>query len=261
MSVRITVLGSGSSGNCTLIATAGCRILIDAGFGPRTLAGRLRRAGVEPDTLDAVFISHEHTDHVCGALQFSAQWKVPVHISESAFCRLALEEPLERRESLRAGHSVTLGDVTVTPFPVPHDAVDPFGFLVEAEGFRIGSVTDIGYLSGPVKERLKRCHALIIESNHDTEMLKVGPYPWTLKQRVLSRRGHLSNEDLAEFLSGDYDGEALYIVLAHISQQNNHPDIALASARRALGRRGRLFDQPPTLVLTHQNQPSENIQL
>lgn len=261
MSVRVTVLGSGSSGNCTLVATPCCRILLDAGFGPRTLAYRLRQAGLEPDALDAIFISHEHSDHIGGGLEFSEEWRVPIFLSQVAFQCLPLAEPVGRRENLTSCQTVSIKDIQVTPFPVPHDAVDPFAFQIEAEGIQIALVTDLGHLSETVKGRMRHCHILIIESNHDTEMLKVGPYPWSLKQRVLSSHGHLSNEALAEYLSGDYDGEATHIVLAHLSQQNNHPDIALASARRALGRRARLFEKPPVLVLTHQNRPSENIVL
>lgn len=121
-----------------------------------------------------------------------------------------------------------------TPFPVPHDSVDPLAFSIEKDGVKIAIVLDLGYISNLVVERLKGCDAVILESNHDISLLKIGPYPWALKQRVMSRKGHLSNDSVAEYLAGGFDGTARHVILAHMSKNNNHPDIALLSAQKAL---------------------------
>jgi len=132
-----------------------------------------------------------------------------------------------------------VGDIEITPFTIPHDATDPVGFTFRTEGVKIGYATDLGYMPVSVRDHLRSCDVLVIESNHDVEMLRGGPYPWSVKQRVMSRVGHLSNDALAEFFSSDYDGGAAYVILAHLSEQNNHPEIARAAAETALrGRQG-----------------------
>ena len=146
------------------------------------------------------------------------------------------EEPtwLPAVEYFTAGEPFAIGDIDLHPFTTPHDAADPVGFVLETEGVRIGYATDLGYLSPNVKAQLQRLNLLLLESNHDLEMLRGGPYPWSVKQRVLSRVGHLSNDATADFLLNDYDGAAAYIVLAHLSENNNHPDLARVAAERAL---------------------------
>jgi phosphoribosyl 1,2-cyclic phosphodiesterase len=129
----------------------------------------------------------------------------------------------------------------ITCFAIPHDSSDPLGFIVEKDGIKIGIALDLGFMSNLVLERLKSCDGIILESNHDVQMLKVGPYPWALKQRVMSRRGHLSNDSVAQFLMNDFDGQATYVVLAHLSKKNNLPELALLSAQRALEGRSSLL--------------------
>jgi len=142
---------------------------------------------------------------------------------------------LPKAEHFAAGRGFRVGDIEVMPFTIPHDAADPVGFTFRAEGIKVGLATDLGYLPVSVRDHLRGCSVLVIESNHDLEMLRSGPYPWSVKQRVMSRVGHLSNEALAEFFSNDYDGGAEYLVLAHLSEQNNHPERARAVAEQALG--------------------------
>jgi phosphoribosyl 1,2-cyclic phosphodiesterase len=146
-----------------------------------------------------------------------------------------------RLELFESGYSFQVGDIQVTPFTIPHDAADPVGFTFRAEGAKIGFATDLGYLPASVRDHLRGCDVLVMESNHDVEMLRGGPYPWSVKQRVMSRVGHLSNEALAEFFASDYDGGAAYVVLAHLSEQNNHPAIARGAAEKALGSRQTLL--------------------
>jgi phosphoribosyl 1,2-cyclic phosphodiesterase len=160
-------------------------------------------------------------------------------------------------EYFYAGANFSIGDISITPFTIPHDAADPCGFVFEAEGIRMALATDLGYMPPNVKAALKRIDVLLLESNHDLEMLKDGPYPWQVKQRVLSRVGHLSNDATAEFLARDYDGGAAYIVLGHLSEANNVPELALISATEAIG--GRMTLLGNRVLLAGQSVPLESI--
>ena len=182
---------------------------------------------------------------------------------EKAAAEESLSEPekdpaaLPAVEYFQSGSSFRIGNIAVTPFTVPHDAVDPVGFLFEAEATRIGIATDLGYLPSNVHVHLKRCDILMLESNHDLDMLRDGPYPWAVKQRVMSRVGHLSNDAAAEFLARGYDGQAETIILAHLSESNNLPELARISAERALRDRMNLLAN--RLVLAKQDHPMESI--
>jgi phosphoribosyl 1,2-cyclic phosphodiesterase len=162
-------------------------------------------------------------------------------------------------EYFRAGEAFCVGDIEVFPFTIPHDAVDPVGFVFQSQGIRVAVATDLGYMPPNARSALRRCDVLMIESNHDLEMLRDGPYPWSVKQRVMSRVGHLSNHALAEYLTGEYDGQARYVVLAHLSESNNLPELARLSAERALQ------DQMPLLgnhvLLARQDAPLASIVL
>jgi phosphoribosyl 1,2-cyclic phosphodiesterase len=168
---------------------------------------------------------------------------------------LATPDPaaLPAVEYFAAGTRFSIGDIDVMPFTIPHDAADPVGFVFEGEGVRIGLATDLGYMPANARQALKRCDVLMLESNHDTEMLRDGPYPWSVKQRVMSRVGHLSNEAAAEFLERNYDGQAAYVVLAHLSESNNLPALARVAAERALADRMSLLANK--LLLAEQHQP------
>jgi phosphoribosyl 1,2-cyclic phosphodiesterase len=237
MSVRVCVLGSGSKGNCTLLATERTRLLIDAGLSCRETYARLAAIGEPANGLDGAVISHEHTDHISGLRVLALDAKLPIYISCPTRDALSWDKRIQRFELFAAGRKFTVGDIEVTPFSVPHDAADPVAFTFDTQGIRIGLVTDLGCVPEVVKQRVKGCHCLIFESNHDLEMLKVGPYPWHVKQRVMSRHGHLSNSATAAFLAEDFDGAAQVLVLAHLSETNNHPEIARLSAEQALAQR------------------------
>src|SRR5215813_12967920 len=238
----MTVLASGSRGNCTVLSNSNTSILVDAGLSCRETFKRMKAAGEDPQRIRAIVISHEHADHVAGLPVLARKLQVPVYITKATyqiwrkFTKDADGKPakLERREHFHAGRSFAVAGMTVTPFTISHDAVDPCGFTFSSDGIKIGIVTDLGYVTANVKQHLRGCDGLMIESNHDLEMLRNGPYPWSVKQRVGSPTGHLSNEKLAEFFATSYDGHASYIVLAHLSEQNNHPERALREAERAL---------------------------
>lgn len=247
MAVSVTVLASGSRGNCALVATSSTRVLIDAGLSGRETFKRLRAVAERPEDISAILITHEHSDHVAGLRRLGNKLNVPVFLTEAthhAWNRAVRDEEgkipeLPRTEHFSAGRGFRVGDIDVMPFTIPHDAIDPVGFTFRAEGIKVGFATDLGYMPVSVRNHLRGSSVLVMESNHDLEMLRSGPYPWSVKQRVMSRVGHLSNDSLAEFFSNDYDGVAEYLVLAHLSEQNNHPEIARASAEQALrGRQG-----------------------
>lgn len=249
MSVSVSVLASGSRGNSALVTTSSTRLLVDAGVSGRETFKRLKAAGQDPHSITAILITHEHSDHVSGLQRLAAKLRVPVFMTgatHQAWRRALRDEEgncpkLEKLELFYAGKRFVIGDIDVMPFTIPHDAVDPVGFTFRSEGIKIGYATDLGYVPASVRDHLQGCDVLVIESNHDVEMLRVGPYPWSVKQRVMSRVGHLSNDALAEFFTTDYDGRAAYVVLAHLSAHNNHPELALAAAERALGKRGTLL--------------------
>ena len=269
MAARLTVLASGSKGNSAVVASARTRLLVDAGLSCRETFRRMRAAGEEPEKLDAILVTHEHSDHVTGLEMLARKTRAAVYMTadtREAWVRDRRQSALdhqpprvERMESFSAGHSFVVGDITVTPFTTPHDATDPVAFTFRLEGVKLGLVTDLGYLPPNVREHLRGCDGLMIESNHDLEMLRGGPYPWQVKQRVMSRVGHLSNDALAEFFTNGYDGGAAFVVLAHLSEQNNHPEIARRAAEQALGPQRDLMRN--RLLLASQSQAMESIHL
>jgi phosphoribosyl 1,2-cyclic phosphodiesterase len=267
MGVRVSVLASGSRGNTAIVESSSARILVDAGISCRETFKRLKSLGRDPREISAILITHEHSDHIYGLATLAKKLKVPVFMTgatHQAWKRSVRDQSgdapqIEKLEIFSAGRSFQVADITVTPFTIPHDAADPVGFTFRAEGTKIAIATDLGYVPASVCDHLRRCDVLIIESNHDLEMLRVGPYPWSVKQRVMSRVGHLSNESLAQFFAKHYDGGASYIVLAHISEQNNHPEIALRAAQEALGPQQTLLNN--RVMLAGQDSPMETIRL
>ncbi|MCI0348414.1 MAG: MBL fold metallo-hydrolase [Acidobacteriales bacterium] len=264
--VRVTVLASGSRGNCTLVSSSRTCLLVDAGLSCRETLKRLRQAGEDPGTITAILISHEHNDHIDGLKVLARKLRVPVYITQPTHhiwyravrkeARQLEQSPVDlaRKEFFEAGRTFQIGDIAVTPFTIPHDAADPVGFAFSVEGVKVGLVTDLGYMPASVRQQLRGCDILMIESNHDIEMLRGGPYPWVVKQRVMSRVGHLSNDCLAEFFTNDYDGAAAFVILAHLSEHNNHPELARTAAERALALRcGTLFSS--RVKLASQDQP------
>ena len=308
--VRFTVLASGSRGNATVVSGGRTRILVDCGLSCRELFRRMKMVDEEPETLDAILITHEHSDHVGGVAVTARKLNIPVYFTEGthrAWMRwlsprrqmtyaqwleqirkqaaerqaeavsdegeadendlVESAEPTESAEQapakdptwlpaveyFAAGEAFEIGDIRISPFTTPHDAADPVGFVFGAEGVRIGFVTDLGYISPNVKAQLQDLDLLLLESNHDLEMLRDGPYPWAVKQRVMSRVGHLSNEAAAGFLEDGYDGQAAYVILAHLSESNNLPELARVTAERALNGRASLIAN--RLLLAVQNEP------
>jgi phosphoribosyl 1,2-cyclic phosphodiesterase len=267
MGVSVSVLASGSRGNSAVVQTSKTKILVDAGISCRETFRRMKALGEDPRCLSAILITHEHSDHVYGLLTLAKKLKVPVFMTgatHQAWAKAMRDDDgvrptLEPLEIFASGRSFQVGDIAVTPFTIPHDAADPVGFTFRAEGVKVGIATDLGYVPASVRDHLRSCEVLVMESNHDVEMLRVGPYPWSVKQRVMSRVGHLSNDALAEFFTSDYDGEAAFVVLAHLSELNNHPEIARGAAEKALGPRQTLLRN--RVMLASQTEPLEPIRL
>jgi phosphoribosyl 1,2-cyclic phosphodiesterase len=237
MTFRFRVLGSGSAGNATLVEGGGARVLLDAGLGPRQLAERLQSAGVDPAELDAVFVSHEHGDHARGAAAFSARFGVPLAGTRGTFVAAGFAEAkLAGYETIVAGESRSFGPMVVKALPVPHDAAAPLAFVVSCGGASIGHATDLGHLGRRLVEAMGGCDALLVESNYDPAMLRDGPYPWSLKERILGPLGHLANGDVGRLLEKGLGPRCRRVVLAHLSRKNNHPELALLAAEEALSR-------------------------
>ena len=273
--MRLTVLGSGSTGNSVLICAGRTRVLVDAGLSAKETVRRLALVGEDAAALDGIVITHEHSDHAGGLRVLLKSLSCPVYISgatRDAYIREKArsdDEPKKRAEALR-GRTVEIsssaefrvGEVDFHPFTVPHDAADNFGFVATSGGVRIATLMDFGCVTTLVAEKLKGCAAIVLESNHSRDMLKAcDVYPWELKQRILSRTGHLSNEDVAAWLRDDFDGCAEHVVLAHLSQRANNPHLAKLSAEMALEERGGLFRTDAKITLSHHKEPTPWIEL
>jgi phosphoribosyl 1,2-cyclic phosphodiesterase len=274
--MRFTVLGSGSTGNSVLLAAGETRVLVDAGLSAKETVRRLALVGEDVSRLDGVIITHEHGDHAGGLRVLLKSLCCPVYVSgetREAYISerhgVSSEEPRKRVESLRdrveeieSSKDFKIGAIDFHPFTIPHDAADNFGFTATHEGVCVATLMDFGHITTLIMERLRGCAAIVIESNHSRDMLKAcDVYPWELKQRILSRTGHLSNEDVAEWLREGFDGTARHIVLAHLSQRANNPYLAKISAEVALQQRAPLFPAETEITLSFPKEPTPWIEL
>lgn len=234
MTLSISVLASGSKGNSIYLESHGRALVIDAGLSARELMRRMALAGADPGKVEGILVSHEHSDHNRGVRALARRLRVPVLATSGTLDRTELADDITCRV-IRSGESSGLGPFSVLPFTLPHDAAEPVGFIIESDGIRVGLATDLGYCTALVAERLSGADAIIIESNHDLKMLLDGPYPWFLKQRVKSRMGHLSNASSAAVLADLTHPDLQHVILAHLSEVNNDPDLAGRTAREADG--------------------------
>ena len=247
------MLASSSSGNCTFIGTDTTRILLDAGLSRRETFARLASIGEDPSKLDAIFITHEHSDHIAGLPVIAKTLKIPVFLTIKTAPTIAWGSYVPRVETFQAGTTMMFGDIEVSSFTIPHDAIDPVGYSFRSQGIKASVATDLGYIPENIKYNLRDSDVMLLESNHDLEMLKVGPYPWTVKQRVMGRNGHLSNDAVARFIDEDLDSRISTLLLGHLSDHNNYPALVELSASQALGGR----NLAPKLVVASGTSPSE----
>lgn len=252
------MLGSGSGGNSTLVDVEGTRILVDAGFSGRDLARRLDRVGVDPGDIDGILVTHDHADHTRGVGVFARRHDTPVWITERTrhACR-KLFRGEERTMPYRPGHPFRIGGVRVEPFITVHDAVDPVGVAVvdRGTGIRLGLATDLGRPNTQIRHALSACDFLILEANHDEALLYQAPYPWSVKARIASSHGHLSNEAAARFAVELLHPRLAGVLLAHLSNESNRPSLARDIVSRALDQAGwngfldvALQDEPTELI-------------
>jgi len=230
------VLGSGSKGNCLYVESGGLAILVDAGFTGKEITRRLALIDRRPEQIAAIFITHEHSDHILGVGVLSRRLSIPVYSTHGTF--LAGEAKLGRPHAWRefaSGDRLEIGGLSLRSFAISHDASDPVGFVIDDGTHRLASCTDTGCATNLIRTRLACCQSLVLEFNHDPDMLKNGPYPLELQQRIRSRRGHLANAQAGELLSELVHDGLRQVVAAHLSEANNLPPLALAAARQALG--------------------------
>jgi phosphoribosyl 1,2-cyclic phosphodiesterase len=219
----------------------------------KEIATRLAAISEDIDRLDAILVTHEHSDHVCGLISAAKKTGIPIFITRLTADSIAWNEYVPKLDCFQAGTRFTVGDIEVQSFTTPHDAIDPVGFTLKAHGVKMGIVTDLGYITESIKFHLRGTNLLLMESNHDLDMLKDGPYPWSVRQRIMGKKGHLSNDAACGFIRKDLDASVDTLVLGHLSEHTNHPARVELEADRALNGR-RLFTR---MVIAEPRQQSE----
>lgn len=259
VAAKLTILGSGSSGNCAYVETAETRLLIDAGFSARQTRKRLAEIGRGPEGLSGILITHEHTDHINGLVALCGQVNVPIYCNR--LTKDAIEYQLQSKFDCRVfttGASFEVGDILVDTFSIPHDASDPVGFLLRTSGGNIGFLTDLGHATKLALERVRTANVLVLETNHDLKMLQDSSRPWSLKQRIAGRHGHLSNTDAADAAQEIMSADLRHLYLGHLSRECNSPDLAQRVVQERLHQIGATH---VTTELTSQSVPCPTLQL
>ena len=260
MSVQFTILGSGSRGNCAYVETAQSRILVDAGFSPLQIRKRLAAIGRVPENLSAILVTHEHSDHIQGLKGIAGKLNIPI------YCNRATKDEFERIHETRfdcrlfnTGASFEIADVSVETFAIPHDAQDPVGFILRTATGNIGFATDLGHVTKLVLDRIRAANVLVLESNHDVKMLQDCPRrSWSLKQRILGRHGHLSNETAAETAAQIMSAELKHLYLAHLSSECNKTELAHRVMLQSLQKIGATHVQ---MQIAAQDVPCQTLEL
>lgn len=237
---HLTILASGSAGNCALVESPGCRLLMDGGLSARQIAVRLEQCGVAPESIDGIVLTHEHSDHATGLDTWCKKFHTPIYCNK--LTAEALGRDSECRKDWRlfvTGNDFTIGDISLQSFAVPHDAADPCGYILHCGSSSLGYLTDLGCATGLARERVRSVDALYIETNHDEKLLQNDVRrPWPVKQRIMSRHGHLSNAAAAEVVAGLLGGNLRRVVLGHLSRDCNSPELALSAVRERVRQAG-----------------------
>ncbi len=260
MALTVCVLASGSAANCIYVASPTTRILVDAGLSGRETQKRFEQLGVDVTSVHAVCLTHEHDDHRAALKTLHTRHGIGLYANAGTIDAIERDGKLGpvAWQVFATGVPFPLGDLTVEPFSVPHDSFDPVGYVVEHAGSRVGLVTDIGMATHAVRERLRGCRAIVLESNHDEEMLRNSSRPWSLKQRILGRQGHLSNAQAGELLASVAGPELRYVFLAHLSVDCNRPEVAVGTVRRLLDAAGHGHVE---IKLTYAERPSDVVEV
>lgn len=260
MDFRFTVLASGSTGNATLVQSGGKTVLVDAGLSAKKLEELMYLQGVTGGDLDALLITHEHSDHIKGLNALARKYELPVFANKAtwgALERHATHVPQERRMVMATGEEIQFGSMRVQSYPISHDAAEPVGYTFTDDGYKLSLATDLGYVSDMVRRSIIDSDVLVLESNHDPEMLRMGRYPWNIKRRILSDIGHLSNEAAGEALCELMTDRTRRVYLAHLSLNHNMMDLARLTVNQVMEDRGRFFrrDEHP-LRDTYPDKPT-----
>ena len=253
--LAVCVLASGSRGNAIYISDGLTSILVDAGLSGIEIRRRLKSRGLSPKDLDAILVTHEHSDHIQSVGVLSRQLKLPIYLNRKIEKKASIGNSVHEIRTFQCGSTFQINNLVVHPFAISHDATNPVGFTIGQNGKRIGLATDLGTITPLVKANLKHCHLLIIEANHDSDMLVNGPYPWPLKQRIQSRSGHLSNQQSKNLLMALQHRGLEHVILAHLSETNNTPQKVLDEVSKALTL------CKPRLTVASQNRCGEVIYL
>ena len=262
--MKVCTLASGSSGNAVYIEAEDTRLLIDAGMSGRAITSRLEAVGVSGEDLDAILVTHEHIDHIKGVGVLSRRFDLPVYATGATWQAMPSSVGVIREENIRyltAGSGLEIGSQQVEVFGTSHDAADSVGFTFFHGHSKIGLATDTGCLNNYIRQRLQGCDVLVFEANHDLQMLKNGRYPWSLKQRILSDRGHLSNAAAGHCLASLVTEQTKAVVLAHLSEENNRPDLAYATVAEILERNGLKPGTDLTLEIAPRSEPGRSWKL
>ena len=258
--VQFTILGSGSNGNAAYLETPGAHVLIDCGFSARRIRTTLLELDRTPERLDGILITHEHSDHIHGLKVLAAKLGIPVYCNRHTAEEIRLHHDCTFDFRLfETGNSFEIGDLGVDTFPIPHDATDPVGFMLHTPAVQIGFLTDLGHGTRLIADRVRQAEVLLLETNHDVDMLNNDPHrPWSLKQRIFSRHGHLSNEDAADFLQQLVHADLQHIFCAHLSRDCNTPELVREEITQKLSK----LDAPEVQVhITHQNAPCPTLRI
>ncbi len=237
MGITYCSLASGSSGNCHYISCKGKRILVDAGLSGKRIQNRLAEIDVNPEELTEIFVTHEHHDHICGVGVLSRRFDLPIYANGKTWEAMGEKLGRIKTKNIRTfttNQPVFLEDLKITPYPIPHDAAEPVGFSIENSGRKISITTDLGYVSEDIIQQIKDSQLVVLESNHDVDMLKAGKYPYFLKRRILSDNGHLSNEVAGNTIVELVNNNVQNILLAHLSMENNFPELAMVTVKNIL---------------------------
>lgn len=255
-------LFSGSSGNSIFISSDNARVLVDAGMPGKSIEGALKEIGEKPEEVDAIFVTHEHSDHIKGVGVLSRKYDIPVYANEATWkSMIKLVGNIKEHNIKLMGASVTINDMDIINFPIPHDAAAPSGYALVSKGKKVCVATDLGYFSEDVKKNIIDADILLLESNHDVEMLKFGPYPYVLKRRILSDIGHLSNDACGKAIIDIMTEKQKRVVLGHLSNTNNYPELAYATVANILTENNINIGKDILLTMADRSKPSSYVKL
>ncbi len=251
--MKIVSLASGSAGNCTYIETDGTRLLVDCGMSARATHQALKTQGIASESLNGIVVTHEHADHINGAFLFGKRHGVPIYTNLPTYTAIKATLPITKVTHFTTGSEFSIGNTSIVPFSLPHDAAEPVGFCIETGEGKIAYVTDLGNIASDLAEKIIGARVIYLEFNHDRGMLETGPYPFHLKERIAGEKGHLSNSDAAKLLTATTTPKLEAVFLGHLSRTNNLPRLAKRAAKAVLdGKRPEV-----QVIVADQFQPRE----